>query len=152
MKHIINIPWFGVRLAIGGLFVLSGSQKLLSHHANFLYVVENYQFLTPFLAVIAAWVVPWLELFLGIFLFSGLWLKWSLRYVMTLTAAFILVVGQAVLRGLPIQECGCFGDFISFAPDKIIIFDICLLSLQIMLLRNLERASAFSLDRLLENS
>lgn len=145
MKNRINIFPL-VRVLIGGLFVISGTQKLLQSHATFLFVIESYQILPPFLADLTARLLPWIEFFLGLFLILGLWLKGALRGFLGLMPLFILIVGQAILRDLPLQECGCFGDMMAFSPTTILIFDIGLFAMFSILLRNLKSASALSLD------
>ena len=99
---------------IGGLFVVSGFEKLIGPYQNFFYVIQNYSFLPLFLTEIAARLLPWFEFFLGIFLVLGLWTKWTLRAVMALLLMFMGVVIQALIRQLPITECGCFGGLILF--------------------------------------
>jgi len=59
---------------------------------------------------------------------------------------FILIVSQAMIRNLPITECGCFGELISFPLYAVFIFDGTLLILTGLLIKNDERTELFSLD------
>lgn len=122
--------------------------KLTGPHQNFLYVVQSYDLPGGvLLEEAAARIVPWTEFFLGVFLVLGLWLKCVLRALAIFIAMLMLVVGQALLRGLPLTECGCFGGFVSFSPRGILMFDGALLFLAAVLARREKRAAVFSLDR-----
>ena len=98
-----------LRVIIGLLFVLSGFEKLIEPHQNFLYVVQGYDLFDKPLDMFVVRILPWFELLLGIFVVLGLWLSESLKGLWVMTACFIIVVAQAVLRKLPITDCGCFG-------------------------------------------
>lgn len=134
------------RILIGCLFVFSGFEKLIGPHQNFLYVVQSYKMFGVFLENIVAHVSPWIELFLGVFLLLGLWLKWVLRALRVLIAMFILVVAQAAIRNIPITECGCFGQLVSFPLYLILVFDGALLVLAGLLSRKEADTRVFSLD------
>ena len=136
-------------MVIGGIFVVSGFEKLIGPYQNFLYVIQNYSFLPLSLAEIVARLLPWVEFFLGIFLVLGLWLKWTLRAVMALLLMFMVVVIQALIRNLPIDECGCFGALISFPLQVVLAFDTTVFVLTRFLSFRREEAERCSLDRYL---
>ncbi|MCK5180279.1 MAG: DoxX family membrane protein [Candidatus Omnitrophica bacterium] len=140
-----------IRVLVGCMFVVSGFEKLIGSYQNFLYVVQGYELFPPLLENAAAHVMPWAELFLGAFLLLGLWLKWALRVAAIVMGMFIFVVAQAILRGLSIIECGCFGDFISVPLHVVLIFDTIMLFVIDFLMRKEERTSVLSLDRYFEN-
>ena len=146
-----------LRIFIGIVLLVSGFEKLISHHQNFLYVLQAYQAF-PLLPGIPSWFpswlenfvslsVPWIEFIVGIFLSLGLWTDFSLKGALLLFAGFIIIVGQALLRGLPIDQCGCFGDNIHILPQYIIVFDSFTLLAIFWLLRNLSKTKLFSLDQ-----
>jgi len=135
------------RILIGCLFVASGAEKLFGPHQNFLYVVQSYRLFGTFLENIAAYVMPWAEFLLGVFLLLGLWLKWVLRALRILIALFIIVVAQAIIRDIPIAECGCFGQLISLPLYFILLLDGALLVLAGFLARKEEYTKVLSLDR-----
>lgn len=145
-------PFVVVRILIGILLIVSSSEKLIGPYQNFLYVVQNYQLLPGFLENVVARIFPWIELFVGVFLVLGLWLKAVLRAALVLLMIFIVVVAQALLRHLDIAECGCFGGLISVPPAKVMIFDSILLSLTGLMLFRFQRTVIFSLDQYFERT
>ena len=114
-------------------------------------MIQNYQlFPIAFLEETAARVVPWVEFFLGVFVALGLGLQKGLVGLLVLTAGFIIVVSQAILRGLPVDHCGCFGETWKVPLPAMVILDTILwLSILLLLLR-VKKAGQCSLDRWLE--
>ena len=140
--------WFVlIRILIGGIFIVSGGEKLLQPYQNFLYVIQGYEFLNnAFLEKIAAHLFPWMEYGLGGLLLLGLWLKFSIIGVGLFTTSFIVVVGQAILRNLPVTDCGCFGDLLSVPLPVILGMDIAMGAGLVVLFRFYKEASCLSLD------
>jgi len=134
------------RIMIGALFIVSGLGKLIEPYQNFLFVVQNYDMLPAWGAESVARVFPWIEFMLGVFMALGLWLRWVVPGTMVMLFIFIIVVGQAILRGLPIDECGCFGELIEFPLNVVVVFDGLLLILAGVLLKKGEDTKGFSLD------
>ena len=135
-----------IRIFLGVLFIVSGFEKLIGPYQNFLYVVQNYEIFYAPIEEFVARVFPWIEFLLGVFLALGLWMKWILRGIILMIAMFIIIVSQALLRGLPIQECGCFGELISFSLPVIVGFDSMLLILTGLLMKQGEETKILSLD------
>jgi uncharacterized membrane protein YphA (DoxX/SURF4 family) len=138
--------WFTLRIAIGGIFVFSALGKLLEPYQNFLYVIQAYQILPSWAEILAAQIFPWLEMIVGIFVLLGLWLPWSLRAALIFFSVFVVIVGQALLRGLPLENCGCFGEFIHLKPQTVLIMDSFSVLLTFVMLCNLSHTKKFSLD------
>ena len=138
--------WILLRIAIGSIFIVSGLGKLLSSYQNFLYVVQAYQLLPSWGEVLVAQIFPLIELITGLFVLLGLWTSWSLRGASVLFGVFVVVVGQALVRGLPIESCGCFGEWIHLKLQTIIVMDSVSLLLTLLLLRNISQTRKFSLD------
>jgi len=135
-----------LRIIIGGIFLASSLGKLLTPYQNFEYVIQAYQLLPSWAEVLTAQVFPWIELIVGVFVLLGLWTSLSLRGAMILFSVFVVVVGQALLRGLPLESCGCFGEWIHLKPQAVIVMDSLSLLLTILLLRNLPLTKKLSLD------
>ena len=141
-----------LRILLGGIFIVSGLEKLMASYQDFLYVVQGYEFLNSFLEGVVARVFPWVEFLLGIFLVLGLWTSWALRGISVLIFMFLCIVGQALLRGLDLSECGCFGSLFSFPLHVVLIFDSVLLCLFFFLMTKKDLVRNFSLDRYMGDS
>ena len=135
-----------LRIVIGIIFLVSGLGKLLSPYQNFLYVIQAYQLLPSWGEVLTAQIFPWVELIVGVFVLLGLWTPWALRGALVLFGVFVVVVGQALLRGLPLESCGCFGEWIHLKPQVVIVMDSLSLLLTLVMLRNILQAKKFGLD------
>lgn len=135
-----------LRIIIGTVFFLSGVEKLSSPYQNFLYIIEHYDVIPQPLDKWTAMLLPWGELILGSFTILGLWTKAALRANMVLFGLFVGIIGQALLRKLPLGECGCFGEWISIPPSRMIILDMIFFSISYLLLRNINRTERWSLD------
>lgn len=135
-----------LRIVIGSILLVSGFEKAIHPYQNFLYVVQAYQILPGWAEALTAVVAPWVELMIGLFLVLGLWTMKALRWALMLFAVFIVVVGQALMRGLPLDHCGCFGSWMQVTPQQIIVFDsFCFLALMV-LARYWTKTRRFSLD------
>jgi len=136
-----------IRVMLGALFIFSGFMKLTSPYQNFLYVVQSYEILmSPFDGWVAR-LFPWLEFFIGIFLVLGLWLEWALYGTLIMCTVFIVVVGQAMMRQLPITECGCFGEKFSLPLPTMLVVDNLVWILTAVSLMKLPKTSQRSLDQ-----
>ncbi len=133
-------------MILGLFFLVVSTEKLFEPYQNFLYVVQSYQLFPGFLEEAVARIVPWIQFFLGLFLVLGLWVKRMLQGLAVLMIGFLIVVGQALVRKLPLDECGCFGSLISIPPRNTFLFDCTLLVFTIMLLRHVLETSRWSLD------
>ncbi len=146
---MINI-YVIVRLLIGGLLVFASTQKLFSPYQNFLFIIHSYGLFSFPIDYVIAWILPWIELFLGIFLIFGLWLKHTLRGTLILFFGFIVVLAQALIRKLPVNDCGCFGDGFSLPLPWILSVDSLLLLMLVLLLWKIKMTSHVSLDEYFE--
>ena len=140
------------RILLGAFFVIMGGSKLLAPYQNFLYVIQAYQIFNPPLEELAARVVPWVEFFLGLFLVLGLWLKNVLNALLLLITGFLVILGQAIVRGLPIDHCGCFGDWISVSLKTMFLFDSSSWLLTFLMVLRLKQTSLLSLDNYFSKS
>ncbi len=105
-----GISWLGfaLRLASAAIWILAGTSKL-PDLAGFADQVQRYQLLPGFLVAPVAFVLPFFEIFLGLYLAAGLFVRAS---ALAGTILFIVFLGaqvQALIRGLKL-DCGCFGD------------------------------------------
>lgn len=107
MKNILtnSILILILRLLIGGLFVWASYDKIASPD-EFAIAISNYAFLPDKLVNIWAIGLPWLELFIGVFLIAGIFVEASALISALLYLSFIIALGWALVKGLDI-DCGC---------------------------------------------
>jgi uncharacterized membrane protein YphA (DoxX/SURF4 family) len=108
MKPGWDVTWRAiVRYIVGALFVWAALSKV-ANLQEFYVSLRAYQLPLPNVFLqLAAITLPWLELFCGLLLFAGFWLRAAAGWALILCALFALCTGQAWLRGLNIS-CGCF--------------------------------------------
>lgn len=143
----INVLVFA-RILIGLIFVVSGFEKIITPYQNFQYVIQAYELFPEFAEAIIARTFPWVELVTGIFLVLGLWIRPALAGAGLMLTGFLVIVGQAMIRRLPIDECGCFGEFISIPLYGVFLMDATLLVFTVLAFKNIAKTSRFSLDSL----
>ncbi len=95
-----------LRLFLGGIFIYASLDKI-AHPAPFAEAVYNYQILPDGLINITAIALPWLELFLGLCLFFGIWVPGAVLTANLLLLVFFAALAFNAYRGLNIH-CGCF--------------------------------------------
>jgi uncharacterized membrane protein YphA (DoxX/SURF4 family) len=140
-----------VRIILGLLFIVSGAEKVISPAENFFYVIEGYDVLPLWLARIVSVTFPWIELLVGLFIALGLWLRPAFYGLLLISASFIGIVGQAIIRKLPIENCGCFGNLIHLPLQGVIILDSTIFAVTLLCLFNFHKAGRFGLDMLYES-
>jgi uncharacterized membrane protein YphA (DoxX/SURF4 family) len=107
MKHrVIDSVMIIARLAIGVIFIASSIPKLMQPY-DFLAGVYSYELVGAKLGVMVAIMLPWLELFVGICLVGGIFVRGAILASMGMCAMFSLALVSALWRGLEIS-CGCF--------------------------------------------
>ena len=124
MKQLQPAAW--MRLLLGGLFLWSGFLKLLDPWQNFQAVIEAYRLVQGAPAQWIAQIFPWIEAIGGLFLVLGLYIPFAAAALWALNMSFIAALGAAVVRKLPIHDCGCFGDAFSLPPPLMLVLDTAL--------------------------
>ncbi len=109
---LTGIVYCAARWVLGVVFIYASIHKILDP-AAFAQAVYNYQILPDGLVNLAALVLPWVELFLGIFLIAGLWMPGAAVISTFLFLIFMAALSYNIARGLDIS-CGCF----STAPSE----------------------------------
>jgi len=99
-------------LFLSGSFLLAGVLKVRAPD-RFLLDVESFALLPAWLAYATALVLPWLEIFAALALWSGRLARGALLILGSLAAAFMIGLILAEARGLEL-DCGCFGDWLQF--------------------------------------
>ena len=139
--------WLAARMLLGIIFIFSGYEKLVSPQQNFQHVLEEYQVFPRIFEKGLPQILPWIEFILGIFLSVGLQLRFSLSVALVMICSFIIIVAQAILRQLPIMECGCFGEQFSLPLHLVLLMDSVLFLLTSALLLNPAKSGHWSPDK-----
>jgi uncharacterized membrane protein YphA (DoxX/SURF4 family) len=124
-----------LRIVLGGLFIVSGTLKLLAPRAEFIAIVHQYEILPESLGILYGTLLPWVEVLVGLFLVVGLYLRWSLAVTGLLLASFIIAIIVNLIRGRTIADCGCFGNaqFLGSSLEEILWRDIVLVAMGVWL-------------------
>jgi uncharacterized membrane protein YphA (DoxX/SURF4 family) len=100
---------------MGTWFVYTGGLKIFGSGLDrFVTDIENYRLsfgdfaITGDIAVVIAYLVPWVEVIAGLSFMSGIFRKGGWWLMLGLVMAFVISVGSAWVRGLDIS-CGCLG-------------------------------------------
>ena len=114
-RKVRLIVYHTARIALGGIFLYASVDKILKPQA-FAEAVYNYQILPEGVVNLAALVLPWVEVLIGICLIGGFWLPGATLLGTGLLTVFIgaLVFNQA--RGIDVH-CGCFSTGATAAAD-----------------------------------
>lgn len=96
-----------LHLLFGGVFVYAGALKAWDP-AAFVMDVRSFELLRDPLAAWLAMGLPWLEIFAGLAVMSGLLRAGGLLILNVTLVGFLIAILSAWARGLDIQ-CGCFG-------------------------------------------
>jgi uncharacterized membrane protein YphA (DoxX/SURF4 family) len=103
------LAWIGlaVRLGAAAIWVVAGAAKIPQIQA-FQVLVQRYGILPGFLTGPFAYVLPFLEIALGLYLAAGLFVRGTAFLGTVLFAAFLTAQMSALIRGISL-DCGCFG-------------------------------------------
>ena len=103
----LNLPLI-FRIILGIIFIYASYDKILDP-AAFSKNIHNFHTTDNLIGVenLVALILPWLELIVGVFLIFGVFLEGSTSITIGLYIFFILILSQAVFRGIDVH-CGCF--------------------------------------------
>ncbi len=121
---------FLFRLVLGLLFLFASLDKI-AHPSRFVTAVGNYQLLPDVLSYYSALFLPWLELFCGLFLIAGIFVKTSAGLIGLMLLVFLAALLSALFRGLNI-DCGCFSGSTSVSLLRL-LEDLVMLAMAIYL-------------------
>ena len=142
------LPLWGlaIRIAAAAVWIGAGAAKI-PQIEGFRDIVGRYGVLPPALAAPFAYVLPFFEIGLGLYLGAGLFVRGSALVGSVLLVILLAAQGQAWARGLTL-DCGCFGATVQSTVGPLTMLrDVGLgLPTFLMLARPARR---FSLDRLL---
>ena len=101
----LNLPLF-FRIILGIIFIYASYDKILDP-IGFSKNIHNFHVTPIAVENLAALIIPWLELIIGVFLIFGLFLEGTTSIIIALLVFFIFILSQAVFRGIDVH-CGCF--------------------------------------------
>lgn len=120
------------RIILGAIFIVAAIAKMKPQTgmawglgsirvslSMFAMGVDSYQMLPPWAVNAVAFLLPPFELFLGLWLLSGVALRISSAVASILVVGFIIAMWSAYERGLTIS-CGCFGPGELIGPKTLI--------------------------------
>lgn len=117
------------RIIVGGVLIYAGFSKLVAPVGEFAAAIDAYKILPTSSAIEFAGILPWVELYAGVFVLFGYFLKTGVRVAAVLFAMFLIVLVLSFLRGINPATCGCFGAGVKLTPAQGIAFDAVLFSL-----------------------
>jgi uncharacterized membrane protein YphA (DoxX/SURF4 family) len=101
--------WVGLlaRLVVGGVWIVAGALKLTDPNAS-VQAVKAYELLPTSLVETVGYLLPALELVVGLALVLGVMTRGAAAISALLFVAFIIGIASVWARGMEI-DCGCFG-------------------------------------------
>jgi uncharacterized membrane protein YphA (DoxX/SURF4 family) len=114
----IALPWVTTvaRLVVAGVLIVAGWLKM-GAPALSIRAVEAYDLLPTAVAEIVGYVLPILEIVIGLLLVVGLLTRLAAIVAGLLMLAFVIGIASAWARGLNI-DCGCFGGGGALPPGQ----------------------------------
>ena len=101
----LNLPLI-FRVILGIIFIYASYDKILDP-TGFSKNIHNFHVTPVAVENLAALIIPWLELIIGVFLIFGVFLEGTTSITIVLLVFFIVILSQAVFRGIDVH-CGCF--------------------------------------------
>ena len=100
-----NLPLLA-RFILGAVFIYASLDKIADPVA-FSTNIDNYHITPIAINNLAALIIPWVELIIGLSLITGVFLDGASILTMALLVFFIFIISQAYMRGISLH-CGCF--------------------------------------------
>lgn len=108
LREVLSSPWLTVRvqIALGAIFVVAALPKIVDP-PSFAHMIYNYRLVPGALLNLAALILPWFELLIGLALILGVWRRTAAAWCGALLVMFIIAISINLARGNAI-DCGCF--------------------------------------------
>ena len=122
------------RVLVGLAFVVAGFQKASAPAQEFAAVMEAYYIpgLPESWLLPLAQVMPWAEIVFGVWLAAGYRTRLSAGALVGMLAAFEFALASAKFRGVPLENCGCFGTSLSLKPEVAMALDLGFIALGVL--------------------
>ncbi|MBI3291386.1 MAG: DoxX family membrane protein [Elusimicrobia bacterium] len=122
------------RCLVGGVLAYAGFSKATGPVAEFAAAIDAYQIVQTSSAVALAGVLPWIELYTGVFLLFGYLTRAAARVAVFLFAVLLVVFIVSLWRGIDPASCGCFGAGVTLSVRQAIAADTVLFGLSCFLM------------------
>lgn len=96
------------RIVVGGIFVWAAVSKI-PQAADLAKSMAQFELVPQPLILPFSYFLPWLELFCGVALIIGVWLRTAALWANALLVVFTLALAANLIRGIE-ADCGCFGE------------------------------------------
>ncbi len=118
------------RTLVGLILLASGLHKLFGAPEEFAAVIEKYMILGSEGSVMAAAkAMPLAEVLIGLALVTGWRVRAATAGAASLFGIFLVALASTKLRGITLEDCGCFGKGIHLAPHWTMALDSVLIGL-----------------------
>lgn len=97
-----------LRLLLAAVFLYAAYTKLRQPWMLFAMSIDAYQILPQWAVLLLGHWLPWVELFIGLFLAAGIFLRYIAAGATGLLLVFFTLMTRAFIKGMAI-DCGCFG-------------------------------------------
>lgn len=117
----------GGRLLLGAVILYAGVIKAAAPAEEFAYAIESYKVVPAWLALVTAYVLPWIEIALGALLLSAVCMRLALAATVGLLIIFEALLLSVIIRKIPVASCGCFGSSFAMSPGTEFLMNLFLL-------------------------
>jgi uncharacterized membrane protein YphA (DoxX/SURF4 family) len=136
------------RIIVGGVLVYAGFMKAIGPSAEFAAIIAAYKILPAALVTPLSMALPYIEMWIGLFVLAGFYTRQAAIAAVVLIGAFSIALVSALVRGIDLASCGCFGAD-ALSPRYTIVMDAVLFTLSVVIYRQAVVPPPFSLDRAL---
>jgi len=115
------------RVCLGGFFALAGTAKMGQPANLFANQIKSLGILPNGWETPVAYVLPWIELVSGVFLFAGLFAKQTTLLIGAQLAAFSVALAAAIGAGRAPEYCGCLPG-VNETPVQALALDVLMIA------------------------
>lgn len=133
---ITTVLVWAFRVLVGGTFIVSGLAKMIDLY-GFVYKIEQYlavwDMIQPRALVVGVAIcLSGIEFLFGFLLLLGCY-KRSAAYLLTLLMIGMLGLSAYIMVANPVDDCGCFGDFLVISNTATFLKNVALMAMLIYL-------------------
>ncbi len=143
-----DIICFCARVIVGSVLLYAGFMKAAGPSAEFAGIIAAYKILPPLMVAPFSIGLPYVEMWIGLFLLTGLYTRHAAVAAMTLCSFFFLALLSTRLRGIDLASCGCFGAD-ALSPRYTLLLDAGLIALSLTIYKQSRSYPRWSLDQTL---